>query len=46
VCAAATSAAKYLMAVDLLCRDLHSARCISLYNVMQPDGTVLYQRQR
>ncbi len=46
VCLAATNAAKYVLAVDLLCRDLKSPRCISLYNVSQSDGTVLYQRQR
>ncbi|HEX4081293.1 MAG TPA: hypothetical protein VHX61_20715 [Rhizomicrobium sp.] len=46
VCLAATSAAKYILAVDLLCRDYGNVRCASLYNVSQSDGTVLYQRQR
>ena len=46
VCLAATSAAKYILAVDLLCRDFRNVRCASLYNVAQSDGTVLYQRQR
>ncbi|HEY3777166.1 MAG TPA: hypothetical protein VGL35_03840 [Rhizomicrobium sp.] len=46
VCVAATNAAKYILAVDLLCRELKNPRCISLYNVAQSDGTVLYQRQR
>ncbi|HEX4160470.1 MAG TPA: hypothetical protein VHY79_18535 [Rhizomicrobium sp.] len=46
VCMAQTKVAKYLMAVDLQCRNLDSPRCISLYNVSQADGTVLYQRQR
>jgi hypothetical protein len=46
VCLAATKAAKYIMAVDLLCRDVASPRCTSLYSVSQADGTVLYQRQR
>jgi hypothetical protein len=46
VCVAATQAAKYVLAVDLLCRNLKSPRCTSLYNVSQSDGTVLYQRQR
>lgn len=46
VCIAGTSAAKYLLAVDLVCHDLKNPRCISLYNVSQPDGTVLFQRQR
>jgi hypothetical protein len=46
ICVAQTKVAKYLMAVDLQCRDLRSPRCVSLYNVSQADGTVLYQRQR
>ncbi|MGH6876215.1 MAG: hypothetical protein ACREHV_02425 [Rhizomicrobium sp.] len=45
-CLAATSAAKYVMEVDLLCNDYRNVRCASLYNVAQSDGTVLYQRQR
>jgi uncharacterized membrane protein YraQ (UPF0718 family) len=46
VCMAQTKVAKYLMAVDLQCRDLRTPRCVSLYNVSQADGAVLYQRQR
>ena len=46
ICVAATSAAKYFMAIDLICKQLANPRCTSLYNVMQADGTVLYQRQR
>ncbi len=46
VCVAATNAAKYILAVDLVCHDLKNPRCISLYNVSQTDGTVLFQRQR
>jgi hypothetical protein len=46
ICVAQTKVAKYLMAVDLQCRNLNSPRCVSLYNVSQADGTVLYQRQR
>ena len=46
ICVAATNAAKYYLAVDLICRELKNPRCTSLYNVSQPDGTVLYQRQR
>lgn len=46
ICLASTSAAKYVLAVDLLCRELGNPRCTSLYNVSQSDGTVLYQRQR
>ena len=45
-CLASTHAAKYVLIVDLLCRRLKDARCVSLYNVSQTDGTVLYQRQR
>ena len=46
ICVARTNIARYFLAVDLQCRDLTSARCVSLYNVSQSDGTVLYQRQR
>lgn len=45
ICVAATNAAKYFLSIDLVCRDLKSPRCTSLYNILQPDGTVLYQRQ-
>jgi hypothetical protein len=45
VCVAGTQVAKYLVAVELLCRDLKDRRCVSLYSVTQDDGTVLYQRQ-
>lgn len=45
-CLAATHAAKYVLIVDLLCRNLTDSRCVSLYNISQTDGTVLYQRQR
>lgn len=46
ICVAQTKLTKYLMAVDLQCRDLNSPRCVSLYNISQTNGTVLYQRQR
>jgi hypothetical protein len=45
-CIAQTKVARYVLYVDLQCRDLKSPRCVSLYNVSQADGTVLYQRQR
>lgn len=45
-CLAATHATKYVLIVDLLCRNLKDSRCVSLYNISQTDGTVLYQRQR
>ena len=44
-CFAQTPATKYVMAVDLVCRNLKDGRCVSLYSVSQADGTVLYQRQ-
>lgn len=44
-CLASTEAAKYIIAADLLCRDLRDHRCVNLYGVTQDDGTVLYQRQ-
>lgn len=46
VCVAQTNVARYFLSVDLECHDLKSPRCVSLYNVSQPNGTVLYQRQR
>ena len=45
-CLARTPASKYVLVVDLVCRNFKEARCISLYNVSQTDGTILYQRQR
>lgn len=45
VCNAATNAAKYTIAFDLLCNNLNDARCFNLFNVAQDDGSVLYQRQ-
>jgi hypothetical protein len=45
VCLALTSAARYVMAVDLLCKNFKDPRCVSLYTVVtQGDGAVLYQR--
>ena len=45
VCIATTGAAKYVLAGDLLCKDLRDSRCVSLFSVSQDDGTVLYHRQ-
>jgi hypothetical protein len=45
-CLAQTHASKYVLAVDLLCRNFRDPSCTSLYNVSQTDGTILYQRQR
>jgi hypothetical protein len=44
VCLAATSVTKFLLAADLVCRNLDDQRCVSLYSITQDDGTVLYQR--
>jgi len=44
-CLASTDAARYVIAADLVCRDLRDRRCVNLYSVTQDDGTVLYQRQ-
>jgi len=43
-CAGATKVARYVIAVDLMCRDLKNPRCVALYSVVQPDGTMLYRR--
>ena len=45
-CLVATHSTKYVLIVDLVCRNFKDPRCTSLYNVSQTDGTVLYQRQR
>jgi hypothetical protein len=45
-CLAATHSTKYVLIVDLVCRNFKDPRCASLYNVSQTDGAVLYQRQR
>src|SRR5215472_6314342 len=45
VCAAEAGNGKFTVSVDLMCRDLGTERCFSLFSVTQSDGTVLYQRQ-
>jgi len=49
VCLANTQVARYVIAVELLCPQTSSRQCVSLYSVIQddgtPQGTVLYQRQ-
>ena len=45
VCVAATHATKYLVAVELLCRNVKDRNCVSLFSVTQADGKTLYQRQ-
>jgi len=44
-CEGATDVSRYVIAVDLLCRELKNPRCVALYSVQQRDGTVLYRRQ-
>jgi|GraSoiStandDraft_5_1057265.scaffolds.fasta_scaffold127842_2 hypothetical protein len=44
-CEGATTVARYIIAVDLLCRELKNPRCTLLYSVQQQDGTVLYKRR-
>jgi hypothetical protein len=45
-CQVATSAEKYTISADLICRTLTDSRCVALYDVTTADGTVLYQRQQ
>ena len=45
VCTSATEVARYNIAVDLVCRQIRDARCVSLYTISKPDGTLLYQRR-
>ena len=45
VCTAASDTSKYMVAVDLICRNLQDSRCYNLFSVTQGDGTVIYQRQ-
>jgi hypothetical protein len=45
ICDAETGKAKYSIAVDIVCEDAAKESCISIYNVAEDDGAVLYQRQ-
>jgi hypothetical protein len=45
ICDAATAKARYSIAVDIVCDQVAKASCVSIYNVAQDDGAVLYQRQ-
>lgn len=45
ICDAATAKAKYSIAVDIVCEDAAKDQCVSIYNVAEEDGAVLYQRQ-
>jgi hypothetical protein len=44
-CLAATHATAYVIAADLVCRNLLDSRCVTLYSVATSDGTMLYHRQ-
>jgi hypothetical protein len=44
VCLAATPAAKYTIAGDLVCKNLLDSHCVNLFSVSLDDGTVLYHR--
>ena len=46
ICDAATGKAKYSLAVDVVCKQVAKAQCVSLYAIAQDDGSVLYQRQQ
>ncbi|HEY4124611.1 MAG TPA: hypothetical protein VGM36_08365 [Rhizomicrobium sp.] len=46
VCDAQTAKAKYSLAVDIVCKQIAKAQCVSLYSISQDDGSVLYQRQQ
>lgn len=45
ICDAATGKARYSIAIDVVCDQVSKTSCISIYNVAQDDGSVLYQRQ-
>ncbi|HVT23403.1 MAG TPA: hypothetical protein VHD95_02160 [Rhizomicrobium sp.] len=45
ICDAETGSANYSIAVDIVCDDATKESCISIYNVAEDDGAVLYQRQ-
>jgi hypothetical protein len=45
ICLAKTDAARYSVDFDLTCINLSAGNCISLYNVSQAGGGVLYQRK-
>jgi hypothetical protein len=45
ICDAETGKAKYSIAVDIVCEDAARESCISIYNIAEDDGAVLYQRQ-
>lgn len=44
ICGAATTATKYAMLADALCRDLKNAQCVALYSVTDGEGAILYKR--
>jgi hypothetical protein len=46
ICDAQAGAAKYSIAADVVCPDIGKDRCVSIYNIAQDDGAVLYQRRQ
>lgn len=44
VCIGVTHLSKYYIAADLRCDNLADARCMSVYRIALPDGTLLYSR--
>lgn len=44
ICEAKTHLTHYFIAADLLCDKLSDPRCVSVYRVMLPNGTLLYSR--
>ena len=46
VCDAASPSSQFRIAGDLICRDLKSGHCVSLYAVTQDGSTVLYKREK
>ena len=44
-CPAATDSSNFILAVDLVCRDLANPHCTSLYSVTQNGNAVLYRRR-
>ena len=44
ICFAQTDAARYLIAFDLMCRDLNRPNCVRLFSVVQDGTGAIYQR--
>jgi hypothetical protein len=46
LCAANTDSSRFLLAADLICRNVKDAHCLSLYAVTQNGTAVIYQRKK